>query len=199
MTISTVIPPAAPSIDLATGRLVGATRHYEKRLKDLTGLYEDEAAFDALAVTIGDEVVYEVWEYRASERPGDLVFGSSVMKPGSVGQEFFVTRGHQHLIADRSEIYHCVRGSGVMLMEHPDGEVKALAMTPGVIAYVPPDWIHRSVNVGRDTLITIFSYAADAGQDYGIIERSGGMRVRVVQDGRGGFRLFDNPAWKPHR
>jgi glucose-6-phosphate isomerase, archaeal len=199
MTAPNVILPAAPIVDLATGRLAGATRHYEKRFKELAGLYSDEVAFDGLAATLGEQVVYEVWEHRASDEPGDLVFGSSVMKPGRVGEEYFVTRGHQHLIADRSEIYHCVRGAGVMLMEHPNGEVKALAMSPGVIVYVPPHWIHRSVNIGDDTLITIFSYAADAGQNYGIIERSCGMRARVVRDRRESWVLADNPAWRPHR
>ena len=41
-------------------------------------------------------MVYEVWEHRASKNEGDLVFGTSVMKPGRVGDEFFLTRGHLH-------------------------------------------------------------------------------------------------------
>jgi glucose-6-phosphate isomerase, archaeal len=191
-----LIPPAALSIDPATGRMADATRHYEKRFKDLTGLYADARAYAALAPTLGEQVVYEVWEHKKSSTAGDLIFGTSVMKPGRVGDEFFVTRGHQHALADRAEVYHCVRGQGVMLMEAPGGEVKALAMTPGVVVYVPPFWIHRSVNTGADTLITVFCYASDAGQDYDIIERSGGMRSRVVADGAGGWKLVDNPGWK---
>jgi glucose-6-phosphate isomerase len=53
------------------------------------------------------------------------------------------------------------------------------------------------VRLGADTLITVFCYAADAGQDYDVIERSGGMRARVVADGAGGWKLADNPGWKP--
>jgi glucose-6-phosphate isomerase, archaeal len=197
MATPNVIPPSAPVVDVTTGRMEGASRRYEKKFKDLTGLYADEGAFRKMAATMGEEVVYEVWDHRASEQPGDLVFGTSLMKPGRVGDEFFVTRGHQHLIADRAEIYYCLRGSGVMLMEHTNGEVSALAMKPGVVAYVPPHWIHRSVNTGPDVLLTLFSYDADAGQDYGIIERSGGMRARVVTDGQGGWKLADNPSWRP--
>ncbi len=194
-----LIPPAALTIDQTTGRMTGATRHYEKRFADLTGLYADAAAYEALAPKLGKEVVYEVWEHKQSTAAGDLIFGTSVMKAGRVGDEFFVTRGHQHQLTDRAEIYHCIRGKGVMLLESPAGEVKALEMSPGVVAYVPPHWIHRSVNTGDDTLITVFSYASDAGQDYDIIERSGGMRARVVADGEGGWKLVDNPAWKPRR
>ncbi len=192
-----LIPPAAPTVDPGTGRLAPSTRHYEKRFSDLAGLYADAAAFEALVPKLGSEVVYEVWEHKQSSAAGDLIFGTSVMKPGRVGDEFFVTRGHQHQLTDRAEIYHCVRGQGVMLLESPAGEVKALAMSPGVVAYVPPHWIHRSVNTGADTLITVFCYSADAGQDYDIIERSGGMRSRVVADGAGGWKLRDNPGWKP--
>ena len=176
--------------------MVGATRHYEKKFKDLAGLYGDAAAFSRMAIEIGEEVVYEVWEHRATQAAGDSVFGTSVMKPGRVGDEFYVTRGHQHAQTDRAETYYCMRGTGVMLMEHPNGEVSALPMSVGTVVYVPPEWIHRSVNTGPETLVTLFTYAADAGQDYGIIERSGGMRVRVVQDAKGGYRLADNPDWK---
>jgi glucose-6-phosphate isomerase len=189
-------PPAALRVDPASGRMEPATRHYEKRLRDLSGLYADEAAFGKLLVGQTDAVVYEVWEHRASSDAGDLVFGTSVMKPGQVGDEFFLTRGHQHARADRAETYFCQAGRGVMLMEAPDGAVSALEMTPGIMLYVPPFWIHRSVNVGEGTLVTVFCYDAAAGQDYGIIERSGGMRSRVVADGKGGWRLVENPRWR---
>jgi len=42
-----------------------------------------------------------------------------------------------------------------------------------------------------------FSYPADAGQDYGIIARSNGMRKRVLDDGKGGWTLVDNADYRP--
>lgn len=191
------IVPAALAIEPATGRMEGATRRYQKRFRDLTGLYADEAAFEAMLPALAEEIVYEVFEHKASEQTGDLIVGTSIMKPGRVGDEFFVTRGHQHARSDRAETYYCLAGSGVMLMEAPDGSVRATPMTPQVMVYVPPHWIHRSVNTGPDTLITLFCYDSDAGQDYAIIERSGGMRARVVTDGAGGWKVVENPAWNP--
>ena len=49
--------------------------------------------------------------------------------------------------------------------------------------YVPPFWIHRSVNIGSVPLVLSFCYPSDSGQDYSIIERSGGMASRIVADG----------------
>jgi len=193
---SPFIAPARLSVEPASGRMAKATRHYEKRFADLAGLYADEGAFLTLLPELGDRVVYEVWEHRASEAPGDLVFGTSVMSPGRVGDEFFVTRGHRHRLADRSELYYCQAGEGVLLLEAPDGTTEALPMGPQSLVYVPPHWIHRSVNTGPGTLVTVFCYAADAGQDYEVIERQGGMRRRVVTDGAGGWKLVDNPTFR---
>ena len=57
---------------------------------------------------------------------------------------------------------------------------------------MPGHWVHRSVNVGTERLATLFCYAADAGQDYSIIERAGGMKSLVVADGDG-WAVQPNP------
>jgi glucose-6-phosphate isomerase len=71
-----------------------------------------------------------------------------------------------------------------------------MPLGPGDICYVPAYWIHRSVNVGDVDLVMTFAYPADSGQDYEIIARSGGMKSRVVADGRG-WKLIDNGAYRP--
>jgi glucose-6-phosphate isomerase len=43
----------------------------------------------------------------------------------------------------------------------------------------------------------LFCYPADSGQDYSIIEKAGGMRMRIVDDGAGGWKQIDNPVWRP--
>jgi glucose-6-phosphate isomerase len=88
-----------------TGDLNGATRHYRKRFRELDGLYRDQTGFAALAAERGEEVAYEVYEYRPNENPGDLIFGTSILYPGKVGDEYFMTRGHIHAKSDRPEIY----------------------------------------------------------------------------------------------
>ena len=187
--------PVSCSVDVAAGALKGGSGRYEKRLSDLAGIYGDEDAFKDLLAQ-GDQVVYAVEDLKPSSDAGDMIFGVTRMVPGKVGGEYFVTRGHIHAIGNRPEIYYGESGSGLMLMESPDGETRIVGITPRCLCYVPPFWIHRSVNVGADDLVMTFAYPADAGQDYDIIGRSGGMRQRVVDDGRGGWTAVDNASYR---
>ncbi|WP_428374325.1 glucose-6-phosphate isomerase [Lichenicoccus sp.] len=179
------------------GEMTGRTRRYEKRYSDLDGLFLDEAAFASIARARGSDVAYRVDEFRPSDRAGDLIFGTSTLYPGRIGHEFIFTRGHIHAVSDRPEIYFCQSGHGVMLMELADGSTRAEAMTPNGVVYVAPHWIHRSINVGDEPLITLFCYPADAGQDYEIIARAGGMRDLIVVDGAGGWKQVPNPRYRP--
>ncbi len=188
--------PAGCSVLLAEGVLSGATGRYTKTFGDLGSIYADEAAYRAMLPGLRDTVVYEVTEFRPSNAPGDMIFGVTRMAPGKVGREFFMTRGHIHAKADRPEIYYGQTGTGVMLMESPGGEFRTVPIAPQTICYVPPFWIHRSINTGGGDLVMVFSYPADSGQDYEVIARSGGMRVRIVDDGTGGWVPVDNPGYR---
>ena len=68
------------------------------------------------------------------------------MKPGLVGDEF-LTRGHQHQKSYCAETYFCLSGKGVILMESSDGDIKALKLEKSQLVYVPPLWLHRSINI----------------------------------------------------
>ncbi len=189
--------PASCSVSMVSGSMSGETGRYEKRLSDLLGVYDDAARLSALIDAMGDPVAYDVSEFRPSTDAGDLIFGVTRMSPGKVGREFFVTRGHIHARADRPEVYYGQKGIGLMQMESPHGETRTVEIGPQTICYVPPFWIHRSVNTGLEDLVMMFSYPADSGQDYGVIERSGGMRHRVVADGEEGWKLVDNSNYVP--
>ena len=83
-----------------------------------------------------------------------------------------------------------------MQLESPEGETRVVEIGPQAVCYVPPYWIHRSINLGEDDFVMLFSYPADAGQDYAIIERAGGMRHRVLA-APDGWTLADNPGYRP--
>lgn len=182
-----------------TGGITGRSRRYEKRLGDMEGVYRDADAWESAVAERGaDELVYWVDDHRYQEGAGALIVGTSTVLPGRMGAEFALTRGHIHEVSDRAELYYCLSGRGVMLMETLDGRSVAIELTPGKAVDVPGHWIHRSVNVGDEPFVTLFCYAADAGQDYAVIADANGMKNLVVGDGDG-WALAPNPEHTGYR
>ncbi len=172
------------SPDVATGK---------RRLSDMTGMFSDTKAESKL-IADGDPLIYEFHSLPAPEHPGDLAFGCSIVYPGKVGDEYFMTKGHFHTILETGEIYYCLSGHGYMLLENPEGDWRALELTAGHAVYVPKRYAHRSICVGKDEpLVTFFAFRADAGHDYGSIETKGYRKLLVERDGQPA--VIDNPNW----
>lgn len=186
------VPPVALSLLAEAGRLGGSNGRYEKFLPDLEGLYRDAAAYRTRLEADPGRPVYWVESSQTEDGPGGLITGISVLEPGTVGSEYAMTRGHLHAVPDRSELYVGLSGHGVMILETVGGASEVVEVSPGQAVYVPGYWVHRSVNTGTERFVTLFCYAADAGQDYAIIERAGGMRSLVVADGDG-WMVQPNP------
>lgn len=200
MTFAQTLPGPAGLVISADGTMDGATRGYDKYLGDLGGVYLDQDAYEVAVASLGGErLVYHVDEHRLGDGPGALIMGTSTLLPGRVGDEFAVTRGHLHAKADRAELYHCLSGRGVMLMDTITGESRAIEMMAGRAVHVPGHWVHRSVNVGDEPFVTLFCYPADAGQDYNLIAEAGGMAQVVVSDGAGGWAARPNPRHSGYR
>lgn len=180
--------------------MAGRSRTYRKHQGDLAGVYRDTAAYEAALADQGaDALVYEVQEQKYDDGAGSVIVGTSTLLPGRCGAEFAVTRGHLHQIANRAELYYGLSGRGVMLLETVDGRSVTVELTAGQAVNVPGGWVHRSVNVGDVPFVTLFSYAADAGQDYEIIATAGGMKDLVVTDQAGGWRTVPNPDHRGYR
>jgi len=185
--------PYTTELNTENGTLKNAHNHLLRRLSSMTGQYFDAAAYDSL-LRKDDILVYEVYEnINMSKMPGELYHGSSIVHSGKVGQEYFMTKGHFHQVLDTAEVYYCVHGHGFMMMETPGGEWATEELKPGVVLYVPPRWAHRSINVGKNDLITFFIYPGDAGHDYGTIEVKGFRKLLVDRGGKP--TVIDNPRW----
>jgi len=186
--------PFTRIVDLETGVLRAAEQVQTRRLSDLAGLFGDVPAAGAVGAT--DPVVYRV--YAAADTPqqeGQLLFSTTVIEPGRVGSEYYMTKGHYHAKGDRAELYYCLQGRGWLLMQTPHGAVDVQEMTPGAASYVPPHWGHRSVNTGDERFAFLAVYPADAGYDYGTITGQG-FAVRVVA-GPAGPEAVPNPDFRP--
>lgn len=171
------------------------SNHITRRLSSMRGQYTDEQTYAAL-VAGGDALLYEVYEEQVPENAGELLHGISIVHPGKVGDEYFMTKGHFHAELATAEIYYCLAGQGVMVMETPEGAWAVEELRAGKVLYVPPRWAHRSVNTGSEAdLVTFFVSPAHAGHDYGSIEKQGFRKLIVEQGGRPA--IVDNPRWLP--
>ncbi len=155
--------------------------HIVRRLSDLKDQFHDQQSY-AATLASGDPILYEVYDLQRPELAGELLYGISIVHPGKVGDEYFMTKGHFHNVLETAEVYYCLRGQGYMVMETPQGEWSVEALQPGRVLYVPPCWAHRSVNTAaNEDLVTFFVYPGNAGHDYGSIEKQG-FRKLVVAD-----------------
>jgi len=178
--------------DLTSG--LSPNKESKKRLlSDMKGMFYDENAFKD-RVKKEDLVVYEFYDLEINEDSGELAFGTTILYPGKIGYEYFMTKGHFHEKLNTAEVYYCIKGKGFLLMEDQQGKVELQEFKPGVSVYVPPGFAHRSVNFSKDQpLITYFVYRADAGHDYKTIENKG-FRKLIIEE-HGDPTIINNPRW----
>ncbi len=168
--------------------------HLRRTLSSLKGQFVDQEAYDQMLAK-EDMLLYEVYEIERPQAAGELLSGLSIVHPGKVGREFFMTKGHFHSLLETAEIYYCLKGEGCMVMENPEGEAAVEMLAPGKVLYVPPRWAHRSVCTSRQQdLVTFFIYPGNAGHDYGTIEQQGFRKL--VLDSPQGLEIVANPRWK---
>jgi len=183
--------PSVFSFALETG--ISKDHESSKRyLSNLKGMVSNENAFEEM-IKKENTLVYEFYELGVPEHTGDLAFGTSICYPGKIGDEYFMTKGHFHSVLDTAEVYLCIGGRGLILMESPEGDVSYEVLTPGKMAYVPKRYAHRSINIGLAPFVQFFAFRADAGHDYGTIETKGFRKLVVERDGD--FAVIDNPKW----
>lgn len=188
------IKPFSFKIDALNGKISDPDTHIIRKLSSMKGQYLDTESFNKMLST-DDCVLYEVYERLVPETRGELLQGTSIVHPGKVGNEYFMTKGHFHEIKDTAEFYYCIKGNGYMMMENLKGEWAAEKLEANTAVYVPGGWAHRSINTDSySELITIFTYPANAGHDYATIEIKGFRKLIVEIDGKP--VIIDNPRWK---
>ena len=185
--------PFVSHLDLQSGVITDAASVLTRSINDMRGLYADANAESALAGS--NPLVYEVY-YGANvpEVEGQLSYCTTVLYPGKVGDEYFMTKGHYHAKGDRAEVYYGLQGEGYLLLQTPEGEISAKPMTPGVVAYVPPYWGHRTMNVGSENFVFFAVFPTDAGYDYGTIAEEG--FASIIVESAGQPAVVPNPRYK---
>lgn len=179
--MSTITHSPGPTfINWESGEIAGeGIEESIKTLAELPGLFHDEAIWRSMDPLTE---IYRVrfWKPVPDGTTGGLFWGATIVQPGRVGDEFFMTHGHFHAIRDRAEYYATVRGTGALLLMREDGETWCQTMTPGTVHYIPGGIAHRVANTGQEPLAFLASWPSDAGYDYGRI-RINGFGKRMVQ------------------
>lgn len=180
-------------IDWHLGEMQGPSlQRSVKRLRELSGLFQDETARKAMDQ---ETIVYSVqWcEHLVQGTEGGLFWGSTRIEPGQVGREYFMTRGHFHAKRDRGEFYTAVQGEGLLLLMDENRQSRAEEMTSGSLHYIPAYTAHRTINTGSSPLIFWACWPSDAGHDYEtiaaqnfsahVVERNGKPQLIRDRDG----------------
>lgn len=175
--------PGPTFVDWASGEISGeGIEESVKTLGQLAGLFQDEAAWRKMDP---DTVIYRVrfWRPVPDGTAGGLFWGATVLEPGRVGNEYFMTHGHFHAIRDRAEFYATVKGTGMMLFMDENHETWSQPMAPGSVHYLPGYAAHRVVNTGNTPLVFLACWPSDAGHDYGRVRTGGFSKRMVMRDG----------------
>ena len=177
------IEPIRSSLRFAGPTLSGdSTLTSKKLVKDLAGVFADDSA----RARAGEAIAYRVQMHQSvpDNTPGGLFFGISEIEPGTVGDEYIMTRGHYHAQSDRAEYYWGIEGTGLLVLMTRDRKARVEIVEPGSLHYIPGHTAHRLVNTGNQTLRVGACWPSDAGHDYESIARDG-FSVRVFKrDGK---------------
>jgi glucose-6-phosphate isomerase, archaeal len=168
------------SINWATGLLSGTdVQNLTKTLGQIRSVFHDQDAASKLPAELE---LYRIQFYApvADGTEGGLYWGNTIIQPGKVGDEYYMTKGHFHRIHNRAEYYATVQGEGALLLMDEDGLTRCESMGPGSVHYIPGNTAHRAANIGSVPLVFIASWPSDAGHDYETIEREG-FGARVVE------------------
>jgi len=156
-----------------TGELKGApVKQSIRKIRDLKNVFADETARQNIDQ---DQPAYEVQLYFPVDEgtEGGLFFGNTTIQPGQVGDEYFMTKGHFHAVANRGEYYWGIRGEGMLVLMTEDRRCWAEKMTPGSLHYIPGHTAHRVANTGDEPLTFGACWPADAGHNYREIQENG--------------------------
>ena len=155
-----------------------------RTLHDMCAMFTDQDEVSRLAAGGQNPLIYEVSAWDAPSQSGALSFGVTVLHPGQIDSEYYMTKGHYHVVRNTAEVYYTLSGEGVLVTENEDGQCILLPMAPGTASYVAPGFAHRMVNTGSQPLVSFYVFRADAGHDYAAIE-VGGFRCRIMADEHG--------------
>ena len=171
--------PIEAKFDFERGFVAGKTvQHTQRYFVDIKDIFDEcDPTMEAK-----NPLCYEVFEVMPKDGAGDISYGSSILYPGRVKDQFLMTRGHIHVQKQCGEVYLCTAGEGYLLLQNADGQCEEHFMQPGVSIFSPGEWAHRTINTGDTPFVCFYSYSSKAGHDYEATKISG-FGKKIIAEG----------------
>ena len=124
-------------LSLDTGSLTGikVKKLIVRRLSDMIDFFYDKGAVARMISSGIDPVIYEVYGFETPSMDGQLSLGVTILKPGKIGSEYYMTKGHFH-VKDASEIYLCLKGNGFLILQDKKGETEIFEIKRDSLIYI---------------------------------------------------------------
>ena len=177
------LPPLSLTFDPATA-VIPSYQGSQRWLSQLADCFADQLAYQT-QLSQGDRMVYGVTNLDMASGEGQLHYGLGILQPGKVGREYFMTRGHLHAWRPAAEVYICLQGQGMMILEHETEAItNVVSFSANSVVYVPGYMAHRTVNVGTQPLVYWGVFPSDAGHDYEAIRERNFSQVVIEMEGK---------------
>jgi glucose-6-phosphate isomerase, archaeal len=122
-----------------------------------------------------DTVVYRVqaWSPVPEGTEGAQFWGTTIIEPGPVDSEYFMTHGHFHGKRNRTEFYSTIEGEGALILMDETRKTWMEPMSPGSLHFIPPNLARRVAHCGKASLRLVACWPSDAGHDCDAIRQFG--------------------------
>lgn len=188
-----ITEPYSTILDFAKASIKTFKKKVEVKLSDLKDFFQDKNVVNQILSRGDNPVIYQYYEHPQEEIYGNLNFGITIINPGKIGNEYYLTRGHYHAKKEAAEVYMGLRGKGIMIMQNEMGQASHIPISKGTVVYVPPFWAHRTVNVSEEKLSFFYVYPSDAGHNYETIKESGFAKLVIEENKKP--KIIDNPKF----
>lgn len=161
-------------LDFQTGIFHGHPAQSRRTLGELAPIF-------AHPIDDPDQVVYETHGCPGEvEGEPRLLYATTILQPGTVGGEYYMTRGHFHSKPERGELMWTLRGQGALILMDRNRETWMEKMTVGSTHDIDGRHAHRVANTGDEPLVFLVAWMSDCGHEYESI-RELGFGKRLIE------------------
>lgn len=157
-------------LDFHTGEIDPSLHSVTRTIGDLAQIFQNQIA---VATLDPSTIVYQTYGCPGDSEGEQLLYGTTVLMPGTVGDEYYMTRGHFHTKPERGELCLTIKGEGKLLLMDRSGNTTEELMSAGSLHNIDGRLAHRVVNTGTDPLVFFVSWMSDCGHDYESIRQRG--------------------------